>query len=357
MRPDSRQRGSGTLLVALMLLFSITALLFDVAQGTGESQRASRLLAQQQAARAAAEAGLAWGRRWLIERPVAWLPAGGGLEIGAPGRAAPALPAPDGDRFGINVAFARHAADPRFVRVVADAQLRGIPEIHGRVSAWLRPASVLTRAGEQAPPLVVDGCLSRPHSGADVRPQGLFSLQPGTALASSGPAGCHAPGAANLRGGAIQGGAFTGGGLWAHLFAVSRAELQQLAADEVARGLPPAARRYWWATAADLAAGQWRRSLGRPTAPVVLVFPAALGCPQLGGGAQVHGVVVIEAPCPGGPPWGHFTLFGTLAVGGNLNRLSPGVRLAHIEQAAGQPPRLALPIIEAPQVPGSWRDF
>ena len=335
MRPDRRQRGSGTLLVALMLVFSITALLFGVAQGTAEGQRSSRLLGQQQAARLAAEAGLAWGRRWLIERPVSWLPAGGGLEIAAPGRAAPPLPAPDGDRFGINVAFRRHAADPRFVQLVADAQLRGIPELHARVSAWVRPASVLSRAGEQAPPLVVDGCLTRPHSGADIRPQGLFGPRPGPALASS----------------------FPRGGLWDHLFAVTRGELQRLAGDEVTRGMPPGARRYWWATPADLAAGQWRRSLGSPSAPVVLVFPAALGCPQLGGGAQIHGLVVIEAACAGGPPWGHFRLFGTLAVGGDLQRLSPGVRLAHIEQAAGRPARLDLPIIEAPQVPGSWRDF
>lgn len=309
-------------------------------------------------ARQAALAGFNYGNAWLKTQRPAWIAQPNGVEIATPTSNPPAMTSSAGDRFAINVTFERRAEWAGYVRVEATAVPGSAPEIEARVSQFVRLSSVLTWAGETAPPLVVDGCADL-SAASDVYPLGADSDRVGNAVTTSADSACLRLGGANTHGGSLQGESFAAGELWDRLMSVDREEFQTLAAEQSARD--PTQRDYWWATATDLVAGEWRRSLGSVERPIVLVIPTALGCPRFGGGAQIVGVVLIEADCSGAPAWGDVHLYGSLGVSGvsgDFGSLGPNSRLFHISQfPGGGPARIEPPPLDIVQLAGSWRDF
>ncbi|WJW75087.1 hypothetical protein QVG61_11390 [Thiohalobacter sp. IOR34] len=349
-------RGAATLVMALGLILAVGILAFAVAHtGVTEQRMADNRLRAAEALQAA-EAGLDFGRNWLRRGRPRWLPAGGTQEIAAPGRNPPRLQAGNGDSFGVNLGFRRDRRQPHYIRILSSAQAAHAPEVRARVRQTVRLFSVLTPAGEQAPPLITGNC-PQPASGPlHIFPRNADRPAAGPALASAASGPCPRQGL-RLHGGGLLPAAFPRGRLWQHLFAIDRAALRALAETERRRGLADNRRRYWWARPGDLAGGIWRRNLGSPQQPVVLVFPARLGCPRLAAGVVIHGLVFVDGDCPPGAPWGPARIYGTLAVAGNMARLGRDLRLLHIEQASGRPAALALPVLEVAPVPGSWSDL
>lgn len=358
--PDSRtlryQRGAATLLIGLTLVFAGTLLAVGVAQTTTLEQRMSRNALLGQQAQHAAEAGLDYGKAWLKSRRPTWTTQPDGRDIATAAPNPPAVRSTGGGEFAINLAFERRAEWEGYIRVHTTASPNGAPEIEATASQFVHPLGVLTIAGETAPPLVVDGCadLRTTH---DIYPRQADTPSAATAVRSSMPATCVQRAGTNLHGGDVQGEAFDAGALWDQTFSVSREELRELAEAQREASLPALARDYWWAQDADLVAGEWRITLGSPQHPVVLVIPETLGCPPFGGGAQIIGVVFIEADCSGTPTWGTVRIYGSLVVHGEFASLGTGSRLLHISQAPDAAGRIEPPPLDLIQLAGSWRDF
>lgn len=350
------QHGAATLVVCLALVIACTALAISLAHTTTMERRMARntLLAKQ--AQEAAIAGLNFGNAWLKRQRPDWLVMAGGREVATPDDNPPALQSRTGDAFAVNLTFERDALWQGYILVRATASPASAVEIEARASQYVRPTSVLTVAGETAPPLIVDGCADL--SGAsDLYPADADTTYAGAAVATSDLAACIHAGGSSLHGGTVQGEAFAVGDLWGYLFTVDRAELESLAAEQAALELPANLRDYWWVSAGDLSAGEWRHSLGSLQRPVVLVVPAELGCPRFSGGAQIVGLVFIEADCTGAPAWGDVRIHGSLTVAGGVDALGPTSRLSHIGQLPGGPARIELPPLEVTQLAGSWKDF
>lgn len=347
------QRGAATLLIGLVLSFAGALLALGVAHTAALEQRMSRntLLAQQ--AQQAAAAGLDYAKAWVKSRRPEWLIQPDGSELATPLPNPPELRSAGGGSFAVNVTYERRRAWQGYLRIRATAAPAGAPETEARAEQFVRPLGVLGSAGEDAPPLVVDGCIDL---GAihDIYPQRADTPEAGIAVASS--SGCIHAGA-NLHGGAVSGDAFATGELWDHLFSIGRDEFRDHAAAQSERMLPAAERDYWWASASDLTGGEWRMSLGSAHRPIVLVIPMELGCPRLSGGAQIIGLVFIEADCSGAPGWGDVRIYGSLAVRGDFTSLGPGSRLLHISHAPDGPARIEPPPLELVQLAGSWRDY
>jgi hypothetical protein len=350
------QHGAATLLICLALVVACTALAISLAHTTTLERRMARnsLLANQ--AQEAAIAGLNFGSAWLKRQRPDWLVVAGGREVAAPADNPPAMHSRASDSFAVNLTFERDPLWQGYILVRATASPASAVEIEARASQYVRPTSIFTVAGETAPPLVVDGCADL--SGAnDLYPANADTADAGAVVASSDLVACVQAGGASLHGGTLQGEAFAAGELWDYLFTVDRIELETLAAEQAALGLPAEERDYWWAGMDDLSAGEWRQSLGSLERPVLLVIPAELGCPRFSGGARIIGLVFIEADCTGAPGWGDVEIYGGLAVGGSFDALGPSSRLAHIGQLPGGPARIELPVLEVTQLAGSWKDF
>lgn len=355
-RMGQRQRGAASLLIGLALVAAIVALAAGLGHTVALEQRMARNTVLAAQTREAAIAGLGYARAALVQARPAWTLMADGRELATTRRNAPPLHTHAGDRFAINIGFERRPLWRGYIRTEVRAAPAAEPDIEARVSQFLLPLGVLTAAGEEAPPLVVDGCADLSRA-TDLYPLGADEATAGPVLSSSVDATCAHLGSVNLHGGIVQGHAFAPGTLWNQLMSVSRDELHTLAAAQAAAGVPPRLRDYWWATAADLADGAWRTSLGSARRPIVLVIPTELGCPAFGGGAQLIGLVLIEADCGGGPAWGDVRLYGSLAVRGAFGRLGPTSRLLHISHAPGAPRRIEPPPLGVVAFAGSWKDF
>ncbi len=353
--PPAYQRGAVTILISLVLIMVCVLLVISVAQTTTLEARMARNSLLSNQARQAAMAGFNYGNAWLKTHRADWLTAIDGTEIATPDENPPAIVASDGDSFAINVTFERRAEWAGYLRVEATAVPGNAAEVEAVVSQFVRPSSVLTWAGETAPPLVVDGCADL-SAASDVYPLGADSDVAGVALASSTAITCLNLGGVNTHGGTLQNEIFAAGELWNYLLSVSRDEFQTLAAAQ--SDLDPTQRDYWWATTADLDAGEWRLSLGSLERPIVLVIPSELGCPRFSGGAQIVGLVLIEADCTGAPAWGDVQFYGSLAVSGDFASLGPSSRVTHISEfPGGGPARIEPPVLDIIQLAGSWKDF
>ena len=350
------QRGAATLMICLGLIVACTALAISLAHTTTLEQRMARntLLANQ--AQEAAVAGLNFGSAWLKRQRPDWVLTETGREIATPNDNPPALRSRAGDRFALNLTFERDALWRGYILVRSQASPASAVEIEARASQFVRPTSVLSVAGEAAPPLIVDGCADL-SAASDLYPADADTPDAGAALLSSGDSVCNQTGGASLHGGAVQGEAFVPGGIWNYVFSVSRDELEAIAVGQATPERPPGMRDYWWASADDLSAGEWRQSLGSAEQPVLLFVPAELGCPRFSGGAEIVGLVFIEADCTGTPAWGEVRIYGSLVVNGQFASLGLGSRLFHIGELPGAPGRIELPPLDVTLLAGSWKDF
>lgn len=351
------QQGIATLTVSLTLLTAITLLSIAFAHSEMMEQRITNNQLRASEAAQAAEAGLAFGRAWLSRHRARWRDTGTATQSSVPDSDAPEIQGNHGDTFVIDITFHRTALQPYYVKIRAVARARSEPGLVASTEAYVRPQTVLSQTGESSPPLVIDGCIPVVTGTPDIYPRHADSPDAAIAIASPGNGGCLSLDALDLHGGDAQTQAFLPGQAWEYVFRISKSEMKALADAELAANLPTAQRSYWWADTTDLVGQTWTRSLGSPDNPVVLVVPAHLACPRLGAGTLIYGVVFVEGGCKGTADWGSARIYGSLVIDGALGQLSPELRLAHISVASKNHEELLLPLIRAPMVPGTWRDF
>lgn len=345
-RRPKRQRGTASLLVALVLLLSTTLTILSVARTRlSETRMAGN---EQRHLRLQLLAETAWEKaaRQLVDRPelLQWKP---GDDAGSLISSTTATD--DNTHLNTRVEYTRRDRDTPYVGLEVSVGQRGDHGIAGRVSQTVRQLTVLSPLAETAPPLVLGGCLST--TGAiDTRPEGSDSDAAGDAVWRFN-ATCPLPAGIDLHDGHVVDRPAPEE-MWHAFFSVEREEYQQLAAADGA--LPLRQRRYWLAEAAD---DVWRLSLGTPARPVVLVFPAAVGCPGFGAGVRIVGLVFIESACNLPLTQGGLDVTGSLIVTGALDAGHGHVQLNHVQTADPGLRRLALPVLRIVAVPGSWRDF
>lgn len=350
------QRGAATLAVGLSLLTAITIMSLVFAHTQVTEQQITLGTLRSSEALQAADAGLAFGRSWLSRHRPEWITATQQLQISTPDSSMPLIKDGRGSPFAINIAFQRSVQNPRYILVKSDAQPRGRPGLLTTVQAYVRPQTVLSESGETAPPLVTGGCIGAVAGYPDIYPVNAHSTGTGAAIASARK-GCLKPGSIDLHSGSVTERAFLPNHIWRYMFRVSKTHMQSLSDQEVAARVPARKRHYWWATKSDLSGNKWRRSLGSPEHPVVLVLPKSLGCPVLTTGSIIYGVVYIEGSCNSALRWGTSRVYGNLVIEGDLGIFNQELRPAHISHAPGSPEELKLPLIGAPMVAGTWKDF
>ena len=256
------------------------------------------------------------------------------------------------DSLAVELELERTPLPARFLRV--HASVRAGPAEHPLrvIRQTFRHLGILSPRGEQAPPLVLTGCLFDGAAMGDIYPLRADTDLAGDALWEA--PGCPPP-ASDLHAGRAQPWNAQAS-LASALLSVDGDTLAQLALAQTQ--LPWGQRDYVLATSADLdASGRWWRDLGSPGHPVLLRVPETLGCPGFADGVRIHGLVLIEAPCPSGISAGNLDIHGTLAIEGDLVPASGGWTLAHPSLSEGGAQALRFPPLAHVPVPGSWSDF
>lgn len=355
----SGQRGAATLLTAMALMMATASLVLTVVHAQLLNSRINGNTHDSIRDYLLGEAGLDFAIENLRTDfyKIRWTATGGNTEIAQLAIANPWLAKLDTATRRSSLSLSRSRHQPGFITVSSRVLDAADNRTRLEISQLTRPLSILSPAGEEAPPLVLDGCILAVTGFPDLYPALQHGNQPVTGIWSSRKTPCPRPAGLDLHLGTVTQQRFKAGELWNFLFSVDRAEYAQLVHDEIMTNPATARRRYWLVSAADLQGGQWSRSLGSPAHPVVLVFPASLGCPGMSRGTTVHGVVFYHADCTASqlPIAGNIT--GTLAISGSLGNYPQQLDLAHISRTSPQRRRLEFPILKIPRLPGTWRDF
>jgi len=345
------QSGAATLLVALVLMMSITVITLAVARTQVAEQRITandnwniRLSLQ-------AEASLAQGIAYLNRsfEALTWTaePEDDSLisRLSFPGNW------PD---IKTELVIRRPAGPGEYISLHAISQRNDNSNVLANAQQHVRPLSVLTPWIEFAPPLVINGCPTGVPGNVHIRPLNTDSDQAGEAIWLNEDASCPAVHSIDIHGGSVTQKPMVEN-LWPLIFSVSLEAFDSLALDE--RDLPANKRRYWVAQASDLYSDRWGMSLGTTKEPVVLYFPSELGCPEFTGGVRIYGVIFIDTDCPDPVNRQNFEIFGTLIVNGSLNITDADIQFNHIQVEDSRKSRLHFPILRSVRVPGSWKDF
>lgn len=342
----TRQRGTASLLVALVLMASMTLITLSAARTqlaetrmAGNEQRLYRLQL------AAASAWETAAQRLTTEREaLTWRTEGAAGALVS--EYSPAVRDAD---IEARVRFERAGADNPFIDIQALAQGAGnTVGPTGRFSQRVRLLTVLTPDAEFLPPLALNGCLS-PAAAVDIRPLNSDSDDAAAAIWQFNSSPCPPAALPDVHNGGIVDKP-PAEDMWDRVFSISRDDYARLATTGLA--VAAAQRRYWLADAAV-----WRRSIGSATQPVVLVFPQTADCPRFGAGVRIFGVVYIDSACHWPLNEAGLEITGSLIVNGDINPGSGLLQLNHIQVADPARVRLALPVLRLVKVPGSWRDF
>jgi hypothetical protein len=345
------QAGAATLLIALVLMMSITIVTLAVARTLVVEQRMAsndnwntRLLLQ-------AEAGLAKGLADLTRstQPLPWKQATDNNTL----IDKMTVDSTDPD-IQTDVVFSRTADSDQYISIQVTSIRDDGSTLQAGISQTVRPLSVLTPLAESAPPLLLNGCLTSIPTRFDIRPLNADSDQAGDAVWLNEDRPCSTLHPIDTHNGLIQA-RRTGDDVWPLIFSVSRESFNSLATEQ--NTLADSDRNYWLAQHSDLNSGRWNRSLGSADSPVALYFSAAIGCPEFSDGVRLYGVVFIDTDCPEPIADTGFEVFGTLIINGNLNTGDTKLRLNHIQLADTQQTRLHFPVLRSVPVPGTWKDF
>ena len=346
----NRQRGSASLLVALILMMAMTLAILSVGRThVTETRMAGN---EQLQARLSTVAESEWEKATtvLTDSPgqLAWNRPLEGKVL-----TSQLWPAKTADGVTTTVVYQRTDEGSPLIDIQATASQAGGVGISGRNSQTVRLLTVLSPLAETAPPLVVNGCLMGSVNIA-IRPINSDTDAAGDALWYFADAPCPAFTAIDLHGGRFARKPLERS-LWSTFFSVNRDDYARLAALDLA--LPPGQRRYWYIESSDLTVGKWNRSLGSADKPVVVYFPQATGCPRFTAGVRIFGVVFIDTACP--QPLASMTLevVGNLVINGATNAGHATTQLSHIQTADKRQTRLSLPAIKVVKIPGTWKDF
>lgn len=347
--PD-QQRGAASLLVALVLMTAVTLITLAVART--ELAEARIVGNQHWHARLATVAESGWQRATAVvtgaSATLTWQP-----EPGTDALLSRTTPTPTVAGVETTLLYRRADNTSPLIDIQATSAQPGATGLAARVRQTVRLLTVLSPLAETAPPLVINGCLTTTEA-MDIRPIDSDRADAGDAVWQFHRGRCRFPARVDRHGGGDVEKALEGE-LWSTIFSVDRDAYARLAAAE--RSLAPDQRRYWLVDPAPGSAPRWDLSLGSAGRPVVLVFPAAVGCPRFTAGVRIFGIVFIDAACDTPLATSTLEIIGSLVVNGAVNAAHAHVQLSHIQVADHTRRQLALPVLRAVRIPGSWRDF
>lgn len=350
-------RGYATLVISLVLLFVISIATFTTARTGLFEQKISNNEYRRAEIVNAAEAALEYSAAWLAENTPAW--SGSTTQTAAPTSTLPTITTASGDTLNLSAAFSRDTTNPQYIRIDATARAASDETITAMATRYVRviPAPV-SPAAVNAPPLLMDGCLSDATGNPDIFPgpsnMAAATSQPddGNGSDNDGVNDCITWGQINPHGGASQGNAFTGD-VWDQLFAVSRTEMKAIADAEVAAGVANAERTVVWVSDS----GNYHTSWGSPTHPVVVVFDPDADCPKINGGPTIYGIVFMDSACSGANGWGGTSVYGSVVVNGDVSKLTANTAIYDWSLSGSSDSIDSYFDSTASLLPGTWKDF
>jgi hypothetical protein len=358
-QPSSRQAGAATLAVALVLLIATTIMSFALARASLQEQRILQNELRAAEAFHRAEAILEQAMLALRLQRLAsldWQAGGPGMEGATPGAGAlPFATAASGEHYQYQLRVERATATPEYMALIATAE-----STSGILAQVRQHVLVQPSLARELPPMVLDGCLDGSGSGIRFFPAQQHPVAITTTRPNPGGA-CIDASQLDLQGGYIEDLHAGAGALWHNLFEMSKAEHRRRSIQERAAvltgQLAAQERGYYWV---DEPINQWPEHFGSPEHPVWIVFSAAAGCPALGDGLVIHGIVYYETGAAGhcdAAGWGRISLYGSLLVEGDLRQLAGGGSYHHYAQAQALGLAANLKPRRLTRIPGTWRDF
>lgn len=358
----AHQKGGITLLMSMMLLIAITLLSI---YSTGFAVMDQRISANEYRAmevEQASSAGLEYGLIWLgtTGNTVSW---SAGVNSACSGTfnevgtiAGPNISTASAYTYTLSIIFCRNTAvDANVIQVAAISTATSDTSITATTRAYSRSESGPVNPGFSAAPLVIGGCLSNVVGTPDVWP-----ATGGAAIETrAGSAGCIDTGSLGLDGdgsvtpaGTIEYTIPDATDMWNYVFDKTRAEVQALAAAEVADGIPDSQRKYLWITDS----GPFHRSIGSSANFAVVVFASSANCPMINGGPDIYGVVFIDSDCPSANGFGGADFYGSAVVNGNVNKLNANTDF-YQHNGVSSLTISTFPKGFAPKEIGTWSDF
>jgi len=334
-----RQCGAATLLFGLLLLMGAAVLSFTTARTGVMEQRIANNEVRTIEAQQAAQAGLEYALAWLGKNH--W-------DTGDATPTPPVLTDVNGFSYSSSLAFSETSG---YIEARATSQATTDASITAKAAQYVQQNTLLSGPGAAADPLVVDGCMGGGPGGItgnpDVFPENWNGGSPGVAIATSQDSSCIDEGHMNLHGGSIRDNAFSGE-TWEHLFDISKAEFQALAANNTSSD-----HGFHWITSS----ANWHADMGSPSQPAFLAFDASAGCVKFNGNPTIYGIIYFEdgSGCLS-QGWGGATVYGTVAFEGGLDKFNANTELYHWSEGNGSDDDFN-PVLSATRIPGTWRDW
>jgi hypothetical protein len=366
------QSGVYTLVIASILIAATTLAVRGVTRSSILETRITANEVRIKEVGHAAEATLDWAIAWYMENEPTWV--GDPTDLSVPEEfvltGMPAITSASSGSYTGGAVFRRIPIDPAvpetelangYVLIIATATASSDSAVTATVRQYVHDNLLLANPDFDAPPLVLEGCISGITGTPDIDPGPPPSTAIATADDDTGNA-CIDLGHLNVNGGDIEDNSFTPGTLWSQIFNdISKDDMRAISDAENAAGIAntDSDRTVIWVddsgnyNPSDLAAG---KVLGSPENPVIVIFSETAVCPKANGGMKVYGIVYFDTTCEDANGWGGLKVVGTVAVKGDLKDGSANSLIQNWNDFGGDDPyNLKTPWIA--RVPGSWRDF
>ncbi|MBL4707195.1 MAG: hypothetical protein JKY48_01975 [Flavobacteriales bacterium] len=369
------QTGMATLMVTLILLIVSTLSALAVSRSAFFERKITGSDVRNKEVYAAAIAGLEYGTKWLEGHEEVW-------DIGTTGGTATpdALANTDqgADAYAHTITYTLLSdldAAPTVIEVSSLATAVGDSQVQKTVKMIVLQSALLTRSIIDGPPLLVENCIP---SGANIV-GGTPNLVPATPTSAAigttaGDTSCLDEGHfdvfpdENLTNGTqldpiVKTSTENDVGLWASVFG------SLLESDIISMSIADPARviyvdgnyandgyytGYTGSTWHD-DVGSDHQTDGKYDDQVILYFDSSSNCPTINGGTVIHGLVYFETEGCTSNGWGGGTVYGTVAISGDLNKFNSNATLIDRDLDTFDDRNGFLMVISS--VPGSWVDF
>lgn len=333
-RPSFPKRESGvaTLVVVLVLLFSISGLTLYAANTGILEQKISGNDYRSRQLSDAAEAGIEFAIAWLAGNTPTWVtdPGDADYEI-----ADEDLAVDTANGFNATIQLRRSVAARERVTLTAIAtQTDG-----GNAPTSTSRVTILQYKlvkGKPDTPIMINGSLTNVNGSPTIG----NTSSTAEIVTSQSAASIEQGNFSSTTGFDVQGDAFDGSA-WDRTFGVSQAQMQAMSTVE--------GSGVYWITQST----PWNTnlgSLGSPAQPVIAIFT---NCAKINGGTQIVGIVYYSGTCSGSG-WGGANIYGSIVVDGDIDSMNANTNLAFdasyidglMDQTIGVKSR----------VPGTWID-
>lgn len=294
-----RQRGVATLIIILILLFSITGITLYAAQSGIMEQRVAANDYRSKQLQEATDAGLDFALSWLTTYQPIWTTYSASLE-----RDSGSIFTTVGN-YTVSVILERPVADPKKVTIMATAVEAGNPNLRASSQTTIVQKKLI--GGDPLAPLMINGCLGgvtgTPRATNETSGNEIVTSQPNPGDTCVDPGHLIDPDPPLT----VGDNAFTGSA-WDNVFGVSQADMQALAA------IDP---DVYWITQTT----PWTppsNPLGTVANPAIVIMT---GCAKFNGTSVVYGIVYYSTACTS-PGWGNVDIYGSVVFEGSVSSLN-----------------------------------